>query len=166
LVWLIDRSLPSCFFLFVSSFLFILSCLYKLNIIYLFIHLFFCLFRATPTAPGGSQARAQIRVVAASLHHSHSNTGTELYQQATDWESVSHSWWQRQILNSLSKARDQTCVLMYASQIRFRWTTRGSPKCFLKFCFNLDFLAIFLYVIFLVISVGSTLYILNFPQAP
>jgi len=30
-----------------------------------------------------------------------------------------HSSWQRQILNPPSKARDQTCVLMDASQIRF-----------------------------------------------
>ena len=32
-----------------------------------------CLFRATPTAYGGSQARSQIRAAAAGLHHSHSN---------------------------------------------------------------------------------------------
>ena len=30
-----------------------------------------------------------------------------------------HSSWQRWILNPLSKARDQTCVLMDANQIRF-----------------------------------------------
>ena len=35
----------------------------------------FFFFRATPTAYGGSQARGWIRVVAASLHHSHSNAG-------------------------------------------------------------------------------------------
>ena len=38
---------------------------------------FFCLFRATPTAYGSSQARCQVRAVAASLHHSCSNTGSE-----------------------------------------------------------------------------------------
>ena len=38
---------------------------------YLFIYL---LFRATPTAYGGSQARDQIKAAAARLHHSHSNT--------------------------------------------------------------------------------------------
>ena len=37
---------------------------------------FFCLFRAVPVAYGSSQARGQIRAVAASLHHSHSNTGS------------------------------------------------------------------------------------------
>ena len=46
-----------------------------------------CLFRATPMAHGGSQARGQIRAVAASLHHwvqalsvtyitAHSNSGS------------------------------------------------------------------------------------------
>ena len=34
----------------------------------------FFLFRATPTAYGSSQARGGIGAVAASLHHSHSNT--------------------------------------------------------------------------------------------
>jgi len=39
---------------------------------------FFCLFsRATPTAYGGSQARGLIGAVATSLHHSHSNAGSE-----------------------------------------------------------------------------------------
>ena len=34
---------------------------------------FFCLFRATPTAYGGSQARGWIGAVAAGLQHNHSN---------------------------------------------------------------------------------------------
>ena len=38
--------------------------------------IFFC---ATLTAYGSSQARGQIRAVAASLHHSHSNMGSELH---------------------------------------------------------------------------------------
>ena len=37
----------------------------------------FFFFRAMPAAHGGSQARDPIRAVAASLHHSHSNTGSE-----------------------------------------------------------------------------------------
>ena len=47
---------------------------------YLFICLFFlvfCLFRATPAAYGGSQARGPIGATAASLHHSHSHAGSE-----------------------------------------------------------------------------------------
>ena len=35
------------------------------------------LFRATPVAYGGSQARGRIGTTAAGLHHSHSNTGSE-----------------------------------------------------------------------------------------
>ena len=42
-------------------------------------YIFFCLFRAVPMAYGGSQVRGQIRAVAAGLHHSHSNTGSELH---------------------------------------------------------------------------------------
>ena len=42
-----------------------------------FILFSFLLFRATPRAYGGSQARALIRAIAACLHHSHSNTGSE-----------------------------------------------------------------------------------------
>ena len=44
----------------------------------------FCfLFRAAPTAHGGSQARGLIEVTAAGLHHSHSNAGSELCLQPT-----------------------------------------------------------------------------------
>ena len=37
----------------------------------------FCLFRAASSAYGGSQTRGRIRTVAAGLHHSHSNEGSE-----------------------------------------------------------------------------------------
>ena len=37
----------------------------------------FCLFRATPSAYGSSQARDGIRAAAGSLHHSHSNARSE-----------------------------------------------------------------------------------------
>ena len=40
---------------------------------------FFCLFRAVPTAYGGSLARGRIGAVAASLHHSHGNAGSKLH---------------------------------------------------------------------------------------
>ena len=43
----------------------------------------FCLFKAAPTAYGGSQARGGIRAVAASLCYSHSNVGYELHLQPT-----------------------------------------------------------------------------------
>ena len=43
----------------------------------------FCLFRATPAAYGGSQARGLIRAVATSLRHSHSNARSEPHLQPT-----------------------------------------------------------------------------------
>ena len=39
--------------------------------------LFFVLFKAAPTAYGGSQVRGPIRATATGLHHSHSNSGSE-----------------------------------------------------------------------------------------
>ena len=52
-------------------------------------------FRATPTAYGGSQARSLIRAVAAHLHQSHSNVGSELRlwptpQLTTNARSLTH----------------------------------------------------------------------------
>ena len=44
---------------------------------------FFCLFRAALAAYGGSQARGQIRAVAAGHSHSHSNAGTKPHLQPT-----------------------------------------------------------------------------------
>ena len=41
---------------------------------FVFIYLFILLFRAAPTAYGGSQARGPIRATAAGLHHSHSRS--------------------------------------------------------------------------------------------
>ena len=42
----------------------------------IFLFFTFGLFRAAPAVYGGSQARGQITAAAASLHHSHSNTGS------------------------------------------------------------------------------------------
>ena len=52
----------------------------------LLILLFFCLFAiswAAPAAYGGSQARGRIGAIAASLHQSHSNAGSEPHVQPT-----------------------------------------------------------------------------------
>ena len=43
----------------------------------------FCLFIATPAAYVSSQTRGRIRAVAAGLHHSHSNAGSEPSLQPT-----------------------------------------------------------------------------------
>ena len=42
-----------------------------------FLPFFLCLFRSTPIAYRSSQARGQIRVIAAGLHHNHSNAGSK-----------------------------------------------------------------------------------------
>ena len=48
--------------------------------------------------------------------------------------NLHHSSQQHQILNPLSEARDQTCILMDANQIRFHWATTGTPRAtFLDF---------------------------------
>ena len=44
---------------------------------------FFAIFWAAPMAYGGSQARGLIRAVAASLHQSHRNSGSEPHLQPT-----------------------------------------------------------------------------------
>ena len=56
-----------------------------LNTIHLFTRFFFffAFFRATPTAYGSSQARGQIWATAVSLHHSHSNVGSEPHLRPT-----------------------------------------------------------------------------------
>ena len=61
----------------------------------------FLLFRPTPMASGGSQARDQVGSTAASLPHSHSNAASEPQLQPTS--HLRQCW----ILNPLSKVRDQ-----------------------------------------------------------
>jgi len=41
--------------------------------------------------------------------------------------NLQHSSWQCWIFNPLSKARDQTLVLMDTSQVRYCWATTGTP---------------------------------------
>ena len=61
---------------------------------------------STPVAYGSSWARGQIRAT------------TEAYTTATAMPDPSHicnlccSWWQHQILNALSEARDRAYILM------------------------------------------------------
>ena len=81
----------------------------------------FLLFRAAPTAYGGSQARGWIGAIAAGPCHSHSHTGPSHVC------NLHHSSWQCRVLNPLNKARDQACNFMVTSQICFRCTTTGTP---------------------------------------
>ena len=71
----------------------------------------FCLFRAAPEAHGGSQARGQIRAVAAGLYHSHSNARSEPCLQSAPQPQ------QRRILNPLHKASNGTHILMDSSWV-------------------------------------------------
>ena len=45
--------------------------------------IYFCLFRAAPSADGGSQDRGLIRPVAAGLRQSHSNARSEMHLRPT-----------------------------------------------------------------------------------
>ena len=57
---------------------------FSLSLFFFFLFFsFFLLFRAAPAAHRGSQARGRIRATAASLHHSHSNEGSEPSLQPT-----------------------------------------------------------------------------------
>ena len=58
---------------------------------FIFYFLVFCLFRATPVAYGSSQARGPIGAIAASLSHSHGNTGS-LTHWARSGVELTTSW--------------------------------------------------------------------------
>ena len=75
--------------------------------------LLFFLFRAEPTVYGDSKARGRIGAAAAGLRHSHSNARSEPHLLPTLKLTATGD------PNSLSKARDRTCILMDTSQIRF-----------------------------------------------
>ena len=63
-------------------------------------------------AYGGSQVRGAIGAPAGGQCHSHSNARSDPCLQPTPQLMA------RQILNPRSEARDQTCILMDASQVR------------------------------------------------
>ena len=94
----------------------------------LFLPSFLCLFRASPTAHGSSQARDWIRAVPAGLHHSHSNVGSEPSYVYDPY----HSSWQGPSLNPLSGARDGAPILLDTSWVCYRWAMTGTPQVFLN----------------------------------
>ena len=67
---------------------------------------------------GSSQARGPTGATAANLHHSHSNTGSKLHLRL-----IPHLM-AMPILNPLSKARDQTCILLLVVIVT---ATTGAP---------------------------------------
>ena len=84
----------------------------QLGCFFLYFYFYFVFSRTAPVAYGGSQARGLTGAVATGLHHSHSNSGSEICV----WPS--HSSRQCQILNPLSEARGRTHNLMVPSRIR------------------------------------------------
>ena len=89
--------------------------------VFLFLFFFFLFCLKTPMAYGSSQVTGRIGAIAAGLCHS-----------PTAWDlshvgSLQHSSWQHQIPDPLSKARNQTCILMDTSRICFHYATAGTP---------------------------------------
>ena len=117
---------------------------------YFILSFFFFFLRVVPTAYGGSQAMGLIGAVAAGLHHSHSNTGSELSLRPTSCS------WQCWILNPLSEARDRTCGLMDTSQIPFHEATTGTPRTELVISLNF-----FQCLILINLNLGSSIWLLG-----
>ena len=91
------------------------------NISFLYF-LFFLLFRAAPEANGSSQAWGRIEATTTSLCHSHRT------RDLSHICKLHHSSQQLWIPNSLSKARDCTCILMDTSHIRFHCAMKETPR--------------------------------------
>jgi len=68
------------------------------------------------------------------------------YTTATATRGLNHVWnlhyssRQLQILNPLSRARDQTCVLMDTGQVHYHWATRGT-SCIVSFKCTINWLS-------------------------
>ena len=82
---------------------------------------FFFLFMATPPAYGSFRARGQIRAAAASLT---TGTATHILSCICNLHHSSQQCW---ILNSLSEARDRTCLLMDTSLVCHHGATVETP---------------------------------------
>ena len=70
-------SIELCYKKMIPCFLFLHESPFLPSFLLSFLLSFFLLFRATPVAYGSSQARDQTRATAASLQHSHSNSGSK-----------------------------------------------------------------------------------------
>ena len=90
--------------------------------------LVYCIWRAAPIAVacGGSQAQNWIRVIAASLHHSHSNARSKLHWQPTP--HLQQHW----IADPLSEVKDWTHILLDTSWICFHCVTTGTPIIYIR----------------------------------
>ena len=80
---------------------------------YYYYYFVFRLFRAAPAAYGSFQASGQIKLQLLAC-----TTATAMPDPSHVFD-LYHSLWQHWIFNPLIEARDQTCILMNASQIHF-----------------------------------------------
>ena len=87
----------------------------------------FLLFRAVPRAYESSQARNLRLGVKAELQLPAYTTATATLDPSLVHDPH-HRLRQCRIINPLSKARDQTHILMDISQVSFCWATKGTPK--------------------------------------
>ena len=80
------------------------------------------LFRAAPATYGGSRlgVRSKLQLPAYAM-------ATEMPDPSCVFD-LHHSSQQRPIPDPLSKARDQTFILMDTSQMCYRWATAGTPR--------------------------------------
>ena len=79
-------------------------------------------FRATPEVYGGSWTMGRIGAAADGLRHSYSKGGSKPHLQPTPQLTATP------ILNPLSRARDQTLILMDASWVGYCWATMGTQE--------------------------------------
>ena len=85
---------------------------------FLFIYLFCSIFMAAPAALG-VQSELQLPAYTTPTATSDLSLVCDLH----------HSSWQCQILNTLSKARDQTLILIDISLVNYQWAIMGTPFC-------------------------------------
>ena len=87
-------------------------------------------FRDAPVAYGGSQARGEIEAVAAGLHHSHSNMGSELHlRPASQLTSTPDP-------QPTEQDQGWNYILVAPSQIHFLLSHKGNSQKVLKFIYQ------------------------------
>ena len=96
------------------------------NLCYFLFLSLFSLFRATPAAHGSSRLGVQLE-----LQLLATATATALWDLSHVCD-LRHSSRQCRILNPLRKVRNQTCVLMDTSWVRYHWATMGTPLCYFQ----------------------------------
>ena len=97
----------------------------KLHMNFMYVCMYKCmyllLFRAAPVAYGSSQARVDSELQLLAYTRATTTTTGDL----SCVYCLHHNSWQCWILIPLSKARDQTCVLMDTSRVCSCWATMG-----------------------------------------